>query len=188
MSRLLCFLQRLEEGKRWLCPEYWTWFMNMTLSGPKGWRHRPRTNYAVKHATARGHLNTMFGGCSKVPEGHHPRCTTFHEALWGNLPLRGLCGGLSEGSAGSFPGFCGVFPGVPRGSAGVCGISWGFSGVLTLCLWPSGTVGRCCGPTNETKFSLEKFLLSKSFWRNLCVVQRKLWTGSTGCLGTELVC
>ena len=38
---------------------------------------------------------------SKVPEGHHPRGTTLREALRGNLPLRGLCGGLSEGSAGS---------------------------------------------------------------------------------------
>ena len=50
----------------------------------------------------------------KVPEGHHPRGTTLREALRGNLPLRGLCGGLSEGSAGSLRGFCGV-------SAGFCG-------------------------------------------------------------------
>ena len=40
---------------------------------------------------------------SKVPEGRHPRGTTLGEALRGNLPLRGLCQGLSEGSAG----FCG---------------------------------------------------------------------------------
>ena len=32
----------------------------------------------------------------------------------GNLPLRGLCGGLSEGSAGSLRGFCGAL----RGSVG----------------------------------------------------------------------
>ena len=51
---------------------------------------------------------------SKVPEGHHPRGTTLREALRGNLPLRGLCRGLSEGSAGSLRGFCGV-------SAGLCG-------------------------------------------------------------------
>ena len=51
---------------------------------------------------------------SKVPEGHHPRGTTLREALRGNLPLRGLCGGLSEGSAG-------VSPRVLRGSAGFCG-------------------------------------------------------------------
>ena len=51
---------------------------------------------------------------SKVPEGHHPRGTTLREALRGNLPLRGLCGGLSEGSTGSLRGFCGV-------SAGFCG-------------------------------------------------------------------
>ena len=50
----------------------------------------------------------------KVPGGHHPRGTTLREALLGNLPLRGLCGGLSEGSAGSLQGFCGV-------SAGFCG-------------------------------------------------------------------
>ena len=51
---------------------------------------------------------------STVPEGHHPRGTTLREALRGNLPLRGLCGGLSEGFAGSLRGFCGV-------SAGLCG-------------------------------------------------------------------
>ena len=38
---------------------------------------------------------------SKVPEGHHPRGTTLREALRGNLPLRALCVGLSEGSPGS---------------------------------------------------------------------------------------
>ena len=41
-------------------------------------------------------------GNPKVLEGHHPRGTTLPEALRGNLPLRALCGGLSEGSAGSF--------------------------------------------------------------------------------------
>ena len=34
----------------------------------------------------------------KLTEGHHARGTTLREALRGNLPLRGLCGGLSEGS------------------------------------------------------------------------------------------
>ena len=67
----------------------------------------------------------------KVPEGHHPRGTTLREALRGNLPLRGLCGGgLSEGPAGSLRGFCGV-------SAGFCGGPRDFprfSGVVTLCL------------------------------------------------------
>ena len=38
-----------------------------------------------------------------MPEGHHPRGTTLREALRGNLPLRGLCGVLSEGSAGVSP-------------------------------------------------------------------------------------
>ena len=61
---------------------------------------------------------------SQVPEGHHPRGTTLREALRGHLPLRGLCGGLSEGSAG-------VSPRVLRGSA-VRGIFRGFSGVVTL--------------------------------------------------------
>ena len=55
--------------------------------------------------------------------------TTLREALRENVPLSGLCGGLSEGSAGS------------RGSAGVRGIFGGFSGVVTLCLRPSRTVG-----------------------------------------------
>ena len=67
---------------------------------------------------------------SKVPEGHHPRGTTLREALRGNSPLRGLCGDLSEGSAGSLRGFCGV-------SAGFCGGPRDFPrvpGVVTLCL------------------------------------------------------
>ena len=74
---------------------------------------------------------------NKVPEGHHPRGTTLREALRGNLPLRGLCRGLSEGSAGCLRGFCGV-------SAGFCGGPRDFprfSGVVTLCLWPLVTVG-----------------------------------------------
>ena len=58
---------------------------------------------------------------SKVPEGHHPRGTTLREALQGNLPLRGLCGGLSEGSVGSLRGLCGV-------SLGLCGGPQDFRG------------------------------------------------------------
>ena len=50
----------------------------------------------------------------EVPESHHPRGTTIREALQGNLPLRGLCGGLSEGSAG-------VSPRVLRGLSRFCG-------------------------------------------------------------------
>ena len=67
---------------------------------------------------------------SRVPEGHHPRGTTLREALRGNLPLRGLRGGLSEGSAG-------VSPKVLQGSAGFCGGSRAFLGlsvVVALCL------------------------------------------------------
>ena len=55
----------------------------------------------------------------KVPKGHHPRGTTLCEALRGNLPLRGVCGGLSEGSVRSLRGFS---AGSLRGSAGVRGI------------------------------------------------------------------
>ena len=62
---------------------------------------------------------------SKVPEGHHPRGTmTLREALRGNLPLRGLCGGLSEGSLGFSEGSAGSL----RGSAGVHVIFRGFRG------------------------------------------------------------
>ena len=57
-----------------------------------------------------GPLELLAAICPKVPEGHHPRGTTVHGALRGNLPLtrvlRGLCG------------FCGAL----RGSAGVHGI------------------------------------------------------------------
>ena len=58
------------------------------------------------------------GLVSKVPEGRHPRGTTLREALRGNLPLRNLCGGLSEGSAG-------FSPRVLRGSAGFSEVSRG---------------------------------------------------------------
>ena len=78
---------------------------------------------------------------SKVPEGHHPRGTTLREALRGNLPLRGLCRGLSKGSAGSLRGFCGV-------SAGLCRVPRDFprvSGGVTLSLWPFGTAGKTGG-------------------------------------------
>ena len=71
------------------------------------------TDHPAKSKTGREE-----GDGFKVPEGHHPRGTTLREALRGNLPLRGLCGGLSEGSAGSLRGFCGVLCGVLRGSAG----------------------------------------------------------------------
>ena len=69
----------------------------------------------------------------KVPEGHRPRGTTLREALRGNLPLRGLCGGLSEGSAGSLRGFCGV-------SAGFCGVPRDFPRVLPGCDLPGGSI------------------------------------------------
>ena len=62
----------------------------------------------------------------KVPEGHHPRGTTLREAPRGNFPLRGLCGGLSEGSAEGSAGSL-------RGSAGPRDFPRVF-GVVTLCL------------------------------------------------------
>ena len=89
------------------------------------------------------HLNIfqrspIFSDCSggSPSEGHKaPRGSlrkfASHRALRGSL--RGLCGGLSEGSAG-------VSPRVLRGSAGF--FPQGFSGVVTLCFWPSGTVGQ----------------------------------------------
>ena len=66
----------------------------------------------------------------KVLEGLHPRGTTLREALRkfaSQRVLRGLCGGLFEGFAGS-----------PRGPAEVC---WGprdFPSVVTISLRPWG--------------------------------------------------
>ena len=60
------------------------------------------------------HQSLHYSKDSQVPEGHHPRGTTLREALRGNLPLRGFCGGLSEGSAG-------VLWGLSEGSEGLCG-------------------------------------------------------------------
>ena len=65
-----------------------------------------------------------FCTVGKVPEGHHPRGITLHEALRGNLPeaLRGFSGA-------SAVAFAGVSAGVSsrslRASAGVRGIFWG---------------------------------------------------------------
>ena len=73
---------------------------------------------------------------SKVPERHHPRGTTLREALRGNLPLRGLCGGLSEGSAGSPRGFCGVSP---RFWGGPRDFPWFFGGGDPMLV----TLGNC---------------------------------------------
>ena len=44
--------------------------------------------------TKRTEVTNLDAQIFKVPEGHHPRGTTLREALRGNLPLRGLCGGL----------------------------------------------------------------------------------------------
>ena len=54
----------------------------------------------------------------EVSEGHHPRGTTLHEALRDKIclsrVLRGLCGGLFGGSAGSPRGLCGGPRDFPR--------------------------------------------------------------------------
>ena len=77
----------------------------------------------------RGHVrqNHPFGKPPFWQPPDNPRCTTLHEALQGNLPLRrqigGLCGGLSEASAG------------------LCGAPRDFPRVVTPCLWPWGAVG-----------------------------------------------
>ena len=72
----------------------------------------------------------------KVPEGHRPIVPP------GRLSEE-IC--LSEGSAEVFQralrGLSEGFLGSLRGSAGVRGIFRGFSGVVTLCLWPSGSFG-----------------------------------------------
>ena len=81
----------------------------------------------------------------KVPEGHHPRGTTLREALRGNLPLRGLCGGLSEGSAGSLRGFCGGLCGVLRGSAGFSEVFGGSDPMLV-------TLRNCWNPFTKPPF------------------------------------
>ena len=87
-----------------------------------------RCEVSASVALSMSRLSSCFlrASSSKVLEGYHPRGTTLREALRGNLKLRGLCGGLSEGSAGSLRGFCGVsawlcrgprdFPRVFRGS------------------------------------------------------------------------
>ena len=79
----------------------------------------PSEPFAFSNSSVASFRAFLLFPISKVPEGHHPRGTTLREALRGNLPLRGLCGGLSEGSAGSLRGLCGV-------SAGFCGGPWDF--------------------------------------------------------------
>ena len=80
----------------------------------------PQDPLFTQHETTKPNVKQRLFGpslASSVPKGHHPRGTTLREALRGNLPLRGvlrgLCGGLSEGSAGlygalrDFPRFVG---------------------------------------------------------------------------------
>ena len=67
-------------------------------------RLRIRIHHCKEPNIPKIHLRAHANSKSKVPEGHHLRGTTLREALRGNLPLRGvvrgLCMGLSEGSAG----------------------------------------------------------------------------------------
>ena len=91
---------------------------------------------------------------------------------------------LSEGSAGvsqrALRGLSGVSPRVLRGSAGVRGIFQGFSGVVTLCLWPSGTVGL---PAHRGAFYLQ--LCLGAFWLTALA---SLLTVELLCLQWESAC
>ena len=76
-------------------------------------------------------------------EGHHPKGTILRDALRGNLPLRGRCGGLSEGSAGvSERALRGPLRGLRwalQGSAGSAGFSEVFRGSDPMLV----TLGNC---------------------------------------------
>ena len=82
------------------------------------WGGNTSSRHKSTHHSQFGHglLALWYRTISKVPEGHHPRGTTLHEALRGNAlggSLRGLCGGLSEvlrGSAGFSEAFRGSDP------------------------------------------------------------------------------
>ena len=111
------------------------------IKAPKRWRfwHAPfDTRMSDFKTRVFAHLRKAPLVCSEILEGHHPRGTTLREALRGNLPLMGLCGGLSEGSAGSLRAFCVASPRV----LGSAGFSKGFSGVVTLCSTPNMTGRR----------------------------------------------
>ena len=104
----------------------------------------------------------------KVPEGHHPRGTTLREALRGNFPLRGLCGGLSEGSAGSLRGFCGV-------SAGFCGGPRDFPRVLGGSDPMLVTLRNCwIEARHDYTINSETFLLCDTCARNWNIKSQKI--------------
>ena len=94
---------------------------------------------------------------SKVPEGHQPRGTTLREALRGNLPLRGLCGGLSEGSAGSLRGLRRVSPRAPQGLSRDFPRVFGGSDHMLV------TLGNCwMSNRNQSKKSCKKSCVRKN--------------------------
>ena len=109
-----------------------------------------KNNLCNFEATCRQVNSTSRDANSKVPEGHHPRSTTLREALRGNVPLRGLCRGLSEGSEGvslrvlqlrGSAGFCGGPRDFPRFFGGsdpmlvTLGNCWGQTFLAGLCRW-----------------------------------------------------
>ena len=97
---------------------------------------------------------------SKVPEGHHRRGTTLREALLrGYLPLRGLRGGLSEGSAEALrclSGGCAGLYGGPRDFPRVFGGSDPMPVTFGNC-WRRGIIKRRLlsgvAPANQRKVS-----------------------------------
>ena len=114
-------------------------------------------------------LQKLIGKClgefrSKVLEGHHPRGSTLREALRGNLALRGLCGGLSEGSGGGSPR---VLRGLSEGSAGFCGGPRGFPRFFGACDPMLVILGNCWSEIGFRQ-SNSKNLMGK-FWGHLGV-------------------
>ena len=113
-------------------------------SGPWSWFESPRKPNASSISTPswrafEGLLEVLWRGFWMLKfrrvaiRGAQPSARLCEEICLSE----GSAGGLSKGSAGSLRGFCGV-------SAGFCGGPRDFprfSGVVTLCLWPSGTVG-----------------------------------------------
>ena len=97
------------------------------------WRSNSLSQSVFRTAGSFGVTLKPVSRIFKVPKGHHPRGTTLREALRGDLPLRKLCGGLSEGSAGVLRGLCGVL----RRSAG-------FSEVFRGCCPMLVTLGNGC--------------------------------------------
>ena len=121
-------------------------------------------------------INT-HGHSMPASRGHHPRGTTLREALRGNLPLRGLYGGLSECSAGSLRGFCGVSAGFRGGPRDFPRFSWprGSMGVERYGRIPrsaANNLGRI--PTNW-ELILKSFSGEGTLWESSLLVSLTLW-------------